>query len=179
MEEKRTLYFTSPGFKSQDIVIAPDLDDSKSKRKPLIDNEDQLLNLQINELDESTKQRNRLYQERLDQIWKSTANFEAILRTEAKEAVETILNLKDDYQIHINKFNQSLQNEIKSIFDKLDDELLPNESNRIDIIETNHNTFVSEIVPSAIEKQSGEVSRQLRRAYETFDIEKKKELKRL
>jgi hypothetical protein len=39
MEAKRTLYFTSPGFRSQDIIIAPDLDDSTSKRKPLIETE--------------------------------------------------------------------------------------------------------------------------------------------
>jgi hypothetical protein len=39
MEEKRRLHFTSPGFRSQEIIIAPALDDSKSKRKPLIDGE--------------------------------------------------------------------------------------------------------------------------------------------
>jgi hypothetical protein len=39
MEQKRTLHFTSPGLRSQEIVIAPDLDDSTSKRRPLIESE--------------------------------------------------------------------------------------------------------------------------------------------
>jgi hypothetical protein len=30
----------------------------------------------------------------LDEIWRSTSGYEAKLRTEAKEAVETILNMK-------------------------------------------------------------------------------------
>ena len=69
-------------------------------------------------------------------------------------------------------------NELNSVFDKIDQEILPIESARVDTIDNNLDTFVRETVPSAIERQSGEVSRQLRRAYETFDIEKKKELKR-
>ncbi len=46
------------------------------------------------------------------------------------------------------------------------------------MIEKNLDYFIKETVPQTIEKQSGEVSRQLKRAYETFDIEKKKEEKR-
>ena len=39
MEQKRTLHFTSPGFRSQEIIIAPDLDESTSKRRPWIEDE--------------------------------------------------------------------------------------------------------------------------------------------
>jgi hypothetical protein len=178
MEEKRRLHFTSPGFRSQEIIIAPELDDSVSKRRPLIEDEDKVLDVQIVELDIGTKARNRAFQERLDEIWRSTSGWEAKLRTEAKEAVETILNMKDEYQMHIDKFNASLQAEIHSIFDKVDKELIPAEINRIDVIDANLDVFVKTTVPAAIERQSGEVSRQLRRAYETFEIEKKKERKR-
>lgn len=134
--------------------------------------------MQIVELDEGTKARNRAYQDRIDEVWRSTAGFEAKLRTEAKEAVETILNMKDDYQNHIDKWNRELQAEINSIFDKVDNELIPEQSARVDVIDENLAIFVKDIVPAAIERQSGEVSRQLRRAYETFEIEKKKERKR-
>jgi hypothetical protein len=130
------------------------------------------------ELDQGTKARNRAYQERLDEVWRSTAGFEAKLRTEAREATETILNMKEDYQNHINKWDAALQAEINGIFDKLDNELLPAESARVDVIDANLDIFVKTTVPAAIERQSGEVSRQLRRAYETFEIEKKKERKR-
>lgn len=134
--------------------------------------------MQIVELDEGTKARNRAYQDRIDEVWRSTAGFEAKLRTEAKEAVETILNMKDDYQNHIDKWNRELQAEINSIFDKVDNELIPEQRARVDVIDENLAIFVKDIVPAAIERQSGEVSRQLRRAYETFEIEKKKERKR-
>jgi alpha-acetolactate decarboxylase len=133
---------------------------------------------QILELDQGTKARNRAFQERLDEVWRSTAGFEAKLRTEAKEAVETILNMKENYQNHVDKWNLALQSEINGIFDKLDNELLPEQSARVDVIDSNLDVFVKDTVPAAIERQSGEVSRQLRRAYETFEIEKKKERKR-
>ena len=136
------------------------------------------MDVQIIELDEGTKARNRAFQERIDDIWRSTSGWEAKLRTEAKEAVETILNMKDEYQRHLDKFNNSLQAEINAIFDKVDNELIPSEISRVDVIDANLDEFVKVTVPAAIERQSGEVSRQLRRAYETFEIEKKKERKR-
>ena len=52
------------------------------------------------------------------------------------------------------------------------------ETNRVDIIEKDLAVFIKTTVPESIERQSGEVSRNLRRAYETFDIEKVKEHKR-
>lgn len=139
---------------------------------------DKLLDGQISELDQGTRARNRAFQERLDEIWRSTAAFEAKLRTEAREAVETILNMKESYQSHIEKWNTDLQAEINGIFDRVDNELLPEQSARVDVIDASLDVFVKETVPAAIERQSGEVSRQLRRAYETFEIEKKKERKR-
>lgn len=39
MEDKRTLHFTSQGFRAQEIEIAPDVSDVVSKRRPLIENE--------------------------------------------------------------------------------------------------------------------------------------------
>ncbi len=131
------------------------------------------------ELDTGTKARNRAFQDRLDEVWSSTEGWEAHLRTEAKEAVETILNMKDDYKRHIDTFASSLQQEMKSIFDKFDHELIPQEETRLDEMDSDVDFFFRETVPATIERQSGEVSRQLRRTYETFDLEKKKELKRL
>jgi hypothetical protein len=36
---KRSLFFNAPGFKNQEIEVAPEIDPIKSKRKPLIDEE--------------------------------------------------------------------------------------------------------------------------------------------
>jgi len=60
----------------------------------------------------------------------------------------------------------------------LDLERYPNECKRVDVIEENKDFFVKETVPATIEKQSGEVSRQLKKAYEAFDISKQKEMNR-
>ena len=136
------------------------------------------LDSNLSELDAGTRARNRAFQNRLDEIWRSSAVFEAKLRTEVKEAAETILDMRDDYKKHIEKNLASLKVEIAGIFDKIDNEVLVAEDKRIDVIEENVHIFTKQIVPATIEKQSGEVSRNLRRAYETFDIEKKKEFKR-
>jgi hypothetical protein len=136
------------------------------------------LDTNIFELDTGTRLRNKAFQDRLDEVWSSTTSWEAKLRTEAKEAVETILNMKDEYNSHINSFRLSIFNQLNDIFDNIDNNIIPAEAKRVDIIEENLEVFVKQIVPETIERQSGEVSRQLRRSYETFDIEKKKELKR-
>ena len=36
---KRSLFFNAPGFKNQEIEVAPEIDPIKSKRKPMIDEE--------------------------------------------------------------------------------------------------------------------------------------------
>lgn len=140
--------------------------------------QDEFLDDNLLELDEGTKARNREFQRRLDEIWQSASQYEARLRVEAREAVESILHLKDEYDVHIQEFSSNMQREIKSIFDKFDDVVLPAESSRVDVIEERLDIFIKQTVPATIEAQSGEVSRQLKRAYETFDIEKKKEEKR-
>lgn len=132
----------------------------------------------IVELDEGTRAKNRAFQERLDDIWRSTDGWEGRLRKEAQDAIDSINTMRDDYQKHINNFTNSLKNEINTIFDKFDKELIIREEKRIEVIEADVDVFFKEVVPLRIEQQSGEVSRQLKRQYETFDIEKKKELKR-
>jgi len=176
--EKRALYFNAPGLRSQEIEIAPDINPKASKRQPLISQEDAGLDSNLIDLDQGTRHRNRVFQDRLDEVWRLSATWEAKLRTEAKESVETILNLKDQYQRHVDTYRNNIFDEMNSIFDKVDKEILPAETQRLDAIEKNKNIFFQEIVPERIEQQSGEVSRQLKRAYETFDIEKRKEEKR-
>lgn len=60
----------------------------------------------------------------------------------------------------------------------LDNERHPSECKRVDAIEESKDFFVRETVPATIERQSGEVSRQLKKAYEAFDISKQKEFNR-
>lgn len=178
MSKRRILHFTTPGLRPLEVDTAPDAENPQSKRYGLIQDEDQSLDQNLVELDVGTKARNRAFQNRLDEVWSQTAGWEAKLRTEGREAVESITNIREVYQKQWDSYLASLLSEINSTFDRYDCDLIPKEVSRIDVIEANKDHFVKVIVPAAIEKQSGEVSRQLKKAYETFDIEQQKEAKR-
>ena len=63
---------------------------------------------------------------------------------------------------------------MNQIFSHIDDELIPPQVNRVIKEEDDLDFFIKDTVPKTIENQSGEVSRQLKKQYETFDIEKQK-----
>lgn len=178
MSKRRTVHFTTEGLRPQVVEIAPDAQDPISKRNDIIKQEDDLLNNNLVELDVGTKARNRAFQTRLDEIWSQTAGWEAKLKTEAREAAESMSKIREDYGQQMDLFLQTLLSEMNAAFDRYDCELIPRESKRVDVIEASLNVFVKEIVPAEVERQSGEVSRQLKKAYETFDIEQQKEAKR-
>lgn len=180
MDNTRLLHFTAPGFRSRVVDIAPDAsgDVPESKRYPLIEESDTALNNNLQVLEVGTKARNRAFQERLDDVWASTKGYDAKMRTEAKDATETILNIREQYQQQIDSFSALLQVEIHAAFDRIDKELYPAETVRLTAVEAGVDIFVKETVPNAIEQQSGVVSRRLKAAYEAFDIEKQKEAKR-
>lgn len=171
----RIMHFTAKGFKPQLIDIARDSENASSKRSGIIEKEDTMLNHNLDFLDETTKERNRLFEKRLVEIWELSNTWEAKLRTENVDAEESIRALKSEYQEHLNKFSSSLLSEIHAIYDKYDNEMYPTQVARVDVIEKDYKYYYSNTVPAAIEAQSGEVSRQLKKAYETFDIEKQKE----
>ena len=82
------------------------------------------------------------------------------------------------YNLYIIRIPSHLQREITEAFDKIDNEKLPIQQKRSDVVETGLDVFVNETVPANIERQSGEVSRRLKKAYEAFDIEQQKERNR-
>ena len=171
----RALHFTSAGLRPRVVELAPDGDAPSSKRAPSIEESDLTLNQNLGELEVGTKARNRAYQERLDEVWESTKGYDAKLRVEAKEAAETILNIRDEYQRQVDSFSALLQREIAAAFDRIDNDLLPPQTARLEVVRAGVDVFVGDTVPAAIERQSGEVSRRLKKAYEAFDIEKQKE----
>ena len=67
---------------------------------------------------------------------------------------------------------------MNQIFSHIDDELIPPQVNRVIKEEDDLDFFIKDTVPKTIENQSGEVSRQLKKQYETFDIEKQKGTKK-
>jgi hypothetical protein len=124
---QRLLHVTPTGQKSVLIDIAPDPPSMypASKRLPLIVHEDQNLDLNLVELDKGTKAKNRAFQDRLDDVWNGIAGWEEKLKKESCDAFETITSMRDEYEKHIEKFTLSLLDEIKSVYNKFDDDLLP------------------------------------------------------
>jgi hypothetical protein len=75
-KSSRTLHFTAPGMKSQHIDIAPESDEPLSKRYDILTSGDDLLDANQHVLEDGTKARNRAFQDRLDEVWSSTAGYE-------------------------------------------------------------------------------------------------------
>jgi hypothetical protein len=174
----RTLHFTAPGLKSQLIDIAPESEDPLSKRYDVLAEGDDTLDRNQVVLDKGTKARNKEFQERLDEVWESTKGYDGLLRIEAREAGESILDIREKYQKAVDIFNTNLLEDIRVVFDKLDNELYPVQTERLETVRQGVDVFVNETVPENIEKQSGEVSRSLKKAYEAFNIEQQKEKNR-
>jgi hypothetical protein len=63
---------------------------------------------------------------------------------------------------------------VERAFRQIDTELIPPLVEQVRTQEASIETFVRKTVPQTIENQSGEVSRQLKKQVETFDIERQK-----
>lgn len=170
---ERTIHYTAAGFKPQLIAIAPDAEDILSKRYDIIEEEDKNLNRNLGELEEGTRARNREFQRRLNEVWSQTSGWEAKLVTEEKEAEESINHIKMEYQRHMKEFETNFLSDVRKSFKDIDDLTVP-QNDRVTAFSKDLNFFFKETVPQTIEAQSGEVSRQLKKQYETFDIEKQK-----
>jgi len=170
----RTIHYTAAGYRPQLIDIAPDAEDPESKRYHIIEEEDRNLVKNLTVLEEGTKARNREILRRLNEVWSQTAGWEAKMVTEVKEAEESIEQIKRDYAAHMKEFEESFLKEVRSTFHHIDENLIPPQVDRVKEQEKDVDYFVKTTVPDSIERQSGEVSRQLKKQYETFDIEKQK-----
>lgn len=111
-------------------------------------------------------------------MWSSIGDWEARLKTEVVEAEESIVAIKNRYQQQIDLFNRSIHDELHAIFNHIEEDLVPPQTQRVIELERDTKIFFSKTVPEVIERQSGEVSRQLKKQYETFDIEKQKAQKK-
>lgn len=111
-------------------------------------------------------------------MWSSIGDWEARLKAEAVEAEDSALAMKKQYQREIENFEKSIHEELHAIFNHIEDDLIPPQTQRVMELESDTKIYFSQTVPDVIERQSGEVSRQLKKQYETFDIEKQKAQKK-
>jgi hypothetical protein len=178
MNNPREFHFTAEGLRTQHVEIAPESEFPHSKRYATIETEDQNLDRNLGELEEGTKARNRAYQKRLDEVWSRTSGWRDRLKAEKHEMVRTITRMREEYDDKLQQFTSDVLQDVADVFDKFDNELVPKLDPRLDTIEANLDEFVQVKVPEEVERQSGEVSRRLKKAYERFDVEKRKEAKR-
>jgi hypothetical protein len=113
-----------------------------------------------------------------DNVWNSIGDWEARLKTEVEEAEESIVSMKKQYDRELGNFSKSIHDELNSIFNHIEEDLIPPQTQRVVDLEQDTKAFFTVTVPEVIERQSGEVSRQLKKQYETFDIEKQKAQKK-
>lgn len=86
--------------------------------------------------------------------------------------------MKRQYQKELDNFDKSIHDELHAIFNHIEEELIPPQTQRVIELEMDTKIYFTVTVPEVIERQSGEVSRQLKKQYETFDIEKQKAQKK-
>lgn len=79
-----------------------------------------------------------------------------------------------EYEKHLKALEEDFLADVAKTFKKIDEELIPPQNQRIDDLKDKNNHFITKVVPQTIENQSGEVSRQLKKQVETFDIERQK-----
>lgn len=82
--------------------------------------------------------------------------------------------MQREYEKHLQRFEEEFLADVERTFRKIDVELIPPQVDRIQAQEESVEFFVTKVVPQTIENQSGEVSRQLKKQVETFDIERQK-----
>ena len=111
--------------------IAPESEEPLSKRYDILASGDDSLDKNQVVLDKGTRARNRAFQERLDEVWDSTKGYDGLLQIEAREAAESILDIREKYQKAIDVFSKNLMEDIRVVFDKLDDELYPVQTERL------------------------------------------------
>ncbi len=177
---ENTVTIPAPAGKTKEVKLASSPNTKKSKRYDHITEEAERLQSDQTYLRAQAIAKNRAFQQRI------TALHERIKRWEVRCEDETTAREKEDAEIRVKissqlailteDFNSKLDNKYESI------EMQSKEggvvSNRYDEWYKDFRYFVDVIVPDVIEKQQGEVTRHLKKARETFDIDNTKLLKR-
>lgn len=181
MQRTINVSFASSKFplQSRQIAIPQDAESLPSKYTPAVQNELTDLDTTIKQLDFDAKERSRIFQARLDEIWSDVHNFEAQLKSEIVASAESIDAIRLDYQSHIDNFQENFLKEINQIFDRYDQELIPPMHQHLDSINKDIDQFFHQKAPLSIQQQAGEVNRHLRRMFEMFNIEQQRQIKRL
>ena len=177
---ENTITIPAPAGKTKEVAMASSPNTKKSKRYDHITEEAERLQSDQTYLRAQAIAKNRAFQQRI------TALHERIKRWEVRCNDETTAREKEDAEIRV-KISSQLAILTDDFLTKLDNGCNSIEvqskqggtvDQRYDAWHKDFRHFVDIIVPDVIEKQQGEVTRHLKKARETFDIDNTKLLKR-
>lgn len=175
---KRTLHFTAEGTRPIAVGIPADAVQLPSKYAEVINEQDSRLTESLVVIDEGTRNKNREFQAKIDDINLRCRTWEAKLRTEVIEAEESINQLKQHCKEMLDSTVDDLERELREKFGHLENIVLPPMVSRRNTMENEVSVFFGQTVPTLMEERTGVVARKLQREYEVFDIESQKEAKR-
>lgn len=135
-----------------------------------IENQEISLKDELIILEDGTKARNREFYRQLDAISERGRNWEQKLALEIKAQRKAQKELASFFEVTL---ADAVQHERKALFDTIENfhnEVIPPQDRRMADNEKEVEVFVSETVPDIIDRQSGIVSRKLKKAHDTFDV---------
>jgi hypothetical protein len=134
------------------------------------ESQEQLLRNELLSLEENTKRRNLAFYRDLDGIEAHGKKWQVKLNAEVSEAHaqhQQLVKLFDD-TINSNFFAEKKR--LMADIERFHNEKIPPQELRMGQSEVGVETFVGDTIPAVVDRQSGIVSRKLKKAHDTFDV---------
>eukprot|EP00614_Pseudopedinella_elastica_P012828 CAMPEP_0172598658 /NCGR_PEP_ID=MMETSP1068-20121228/18714_1 /TAXON_ID=35684 /ORGANISM="Pseudopedinella elastica, Strain CCMP716" /LENGTH=286 /DNA_ID=CAMNT_0013398615 /DNA_START=191 /DNA_END=1054 /DNA_ORIENTATION=- len=165
-----------PGSVPTYVVRAPFAEEPETKR--LGELHEKALRDELKLLEEGTKQRNLQFYKALQGIEKHGIAWEAKLREEEAEAQEENQELVVMFEDMLAKTFFAEKKALVNDVERFHVEKIPPQEVRMGQTEDEVEQFVGDTIPAVVDKQSGIVIRELKKANDTFNIENAKVAKR-
>lgn len=161
------------------MLMAPSAQvERHSNHASAIDAQARALDSKIEQLDATTRARNRKLSEQLDEIQVQMANWDTLFGEKRRqEQLEHHASLAA-FDEALAKASSEQEAILMKTMESFHGDLIPTEETNRDQLEHDADIFIRDTVPQVIDRQSGIVERKLRKARDTFDIEKAKIAKR-
>lgn len=167
-----------PGGKLSRVILPAVSMPPDSKRSQLIENAEDDLEKEMDVLKADTVVRNMEIEARLEEIrvqgmrWKEKLSREVACRDETHTAILA------EWNAMFLSFNTACEKEINLEFNQVENQEIPPEGKRHEVLLNCFRAFVDIEVPAIIEELQGSVTRSLAKSHETFDIDNDKLMKR-
>lgn len=173
-----SVVISSPGARTTVVQRAAPVDFPESDRLWKVDKQEEELTGHLGELEESTKERNKEFDEKLAAIEERARRLQEKIMAEGAER-------EREHKVLMEALQQKLATAVNGTEVWVEEAItvrfvpdLQTQEGRVVSDEARAHEFINVAVPLVIENQSGTVTRKLQKAHETFDIENAKIHKR-